>query len=606
MSEPKPQKKQDSESKPDDGPSKREQALAAKKRGNTAFAAKDWKTAIKEFTAAIELDPTDHVFYSNRSGCHANLGDYETALKDGKKCVETKPDWAKGYSRVGLALFQMKKYDEAKVEYEKGLKIDPNNATLQGGLRQCNQAIERASNPMAKMFDDSMWAKLHNDPITREYLNDESFKAKLRMCQQNPQMMSSLMQSDEKMKAAMGVLIGLGASWATPPPGSKDEPPKSEPKKESAPKKEESQTKPMEDDSSDDSAEEVEMLTEAEQAEKKKKEQEKKNKKLALQEKAKGNELYKKKKFDEALVFYEKAIKLDPKDMVYLLNKAAVFSMKKEFQKSIDICKEALKIGRANKANFKTIAKALCRVGNGYKALGDLDAAISSYNDSLLEDRTDKVKQLLKQCEKLKKRKEELAYQDDAKSDEAKARGNALFKEQKWIPAIEEYTEAIKRNPKNHLAFSNRAACYMKLMDWQRGLDDCDACIKIKPDFIKAYTRKGRTQHFLKQYHKAIETYDKGLEFDPKNQELVADKYKTQMAIQNENRSGNVDPKRAQEAMKDPEIQQILADPAINEVLKNANSNPEALQAALADPTIRKKITKLMNAGILQVGGPGR
>jgi len=602
MSEPKPQKKQDSETKPADGPSKREQALAAKKRGNTAFSTKDWKTAVNEFTAAIELDPTDHVFYSNRSGCHANLGDYETALKDGRKCVETKPDWAKGYSRVGLALYQMKKFEEAKAEYEKGLKIAPDNATLQGGLRQCDQAIDRSSNPMAKMFDDSMWAKLHNDPITREYLKDESFKSKLRMCQQNPQMMSALMQSDEKMKAAMGVLIGLGASWASPPPSSKDVPNEAE----SAPKKEESQTKPMEDDSSDDSAEEVEMMTDAEQAEKKKKEQEKKNKHLALQEKTKGNELYKQKKFDEALVLYEKAIELDPKEMVYLLNKAAVFSMKKEFQKSIDICKEALSVGRKNKANFKTVAKALFRIGNGHKALGDLDAAIKAYNDSLLEDRNDKVKQLLKKCEKLKTKKAELAYHDDAKSNEAKSRGNALFKEQKWIPAIEEYTEAIKRNPKNHFAFSNRAACYMKLMDWQRGLDDCNTCIKLKPDFIKAYTRKGRTQHFLKQYHKAIETFDKGLALDPKNEELVADKYKTQMAIQNENRSGNVDPKRAQEAMKDPEIQQILADPAINEVLKNANSNPQALQAALADPDIRKKITKLMNAGILQVGGPGQ
>merc|ERR1712228_527437 len=136
----------------DDGPSKREQALAAKKRGNTAYAAQDWKKAIEEFTNAIALDPTDHVFYSNRSGCHANLGDYETALKDARTCVEKKPDWAKGYSRVGLALYQMGKYYEAKDEYEKGLKIDPNNATLKEGVSQANRVLQQQqADLMAKM-----------------------------------------------------------------------------------------------------------------------------------------------------------------------------------------------------------------------------------------------------------------------------------------------------------------------------------------------------------------------------------------------------------------------------------------------------------------------
>jgi len=332
---------------------------------------------------------------------------------------------------------------------------------------------------------------------------------------------------------------------------------------------------------------------------KKKKDEEKKRKKEALAEKNKGNELYKKKQLDEALVHYEKAIELDPKEMIYLLNKAAVFSMQKKYQESIDICKAALEVGKKNGAAFKTVAKAWSRIGNNYKLLEKFDEAIKSYENSLIEDRNDKVKTLLKQTEKLKKRREELAYIDEDKSDEAKQRGNALFKEQKWADAIEEYTEAIKRNPRNHFAYSNRAACYMKLMDWQRGMSDCDMCIKIKPDFIKAYTRKGRTQHFLKQYHKAIETYEEGLKKDPTNVDLMADKNKTLMTIQAENRSGKVDPERAQQAMKDPEIQAILSDPHINQILKNANTDPAALQEAMTNP----KIQKLINAGILQMGG---
>jgi hypothetical protein len=51
--------------------------------------------AIKEFTTAIENDPTDHVFFSNRSASYASLKQYEEALKDAEKCVELKGDWAK-------------------------------------------------------------------------------------------------------------------------------------------------------------------------------------------------------------------------------------------------------------------------------------------------------------------------------------------------------------------------------------------------------------------------------------------------------------------------------------------------------------------------------
>lgn len=142
-------------------------------------------------------------------------------------------------------------------------------------------------------------------------------------------------------------------------------------------------------------------------------------------------------------------------------------------------------------------------------------------------------------------------------------------------------------------------------MDWQRGLDDCNASIKLKPDYIKAYTRKARTQHFMKQYHKALETYDVALKYAPDNVDLQQDKQRTQMAISQGNSSGNVDPQRAREAMKDPEIQQILGDQVIGDLLNRAqNGDNEALTNGMKDPEIRRKIMKLINAGLLGTGPP--
>ena len=44
----------------------------------------------------------------------------------------------------------------------------------------------------------------------------------------------------------------------------------------------------------------------------------------AIAEKEKGNELYKQKKFEEALTHYDKAIELDPTEMLFLTNKAGI------------------------------------------------------------------------------------------------------------------------------------------------------------------------------------------------------------------------------------------------------------------------------------------
>lgn len=188
-----------------------------------------------------------------------------------------------------------------------------------------------------------------------------------------------------------------------------------------------------------------------------------------------------------------------------------------------------------------------------------------------------------------------------------KNEGNALFKNAKWVEAIEKYTEAIKRSPKNHVAFSNRAACYAKLMDWQRALDDCDQCIKIEPKFTKAYIRKGRAQRVIKQYDRALATFEQGLKVDPTHKDLLEDKRQIIQIIEMENSSGNISARRRQEAMKNPEIQQILQDPVIMEVLRNAGggpgADPAAAQRSMNDPAVAAKIKKLVDAGVISLGG---
>ena len=51
--------------------------------------------------------------------CH-RLGAAKTPVADAPQVVEIKPDWPKGYSRLGGALAGLRQWDEAKTAYEKG------------------------------------------------------------------------------------------------------------------------------------------------------------------------------------------------------------------------------------------------------------------------------------------------------------------------------------------------------------------------------------------------------------------------------------------------------------------------------------------------------
>lgn len=69
--------------------------------------------------------------------------------------------------------------------------------------------------------------------------------------------------------------------------------------------------------------------------------------------------------------------------------------------------------------------------------------------------------------------------------------------------------------------YSNRAACYTKLGALPEGLKDAEKCIELDPAFPKGYSRKGAIQFFMKEYDKALETYQEGLKHDENNQELM-------------------------------------------------------------------------------------
>ncbi|KAE9556615.1 hypothetical protein FO519_000021 [Halicephalobus sp. NKZ332] len=313
----------------------------------------------------------------------------------------------------------------------------------------------------------------------------------------------------------------------------------------------------------------------------------------AIAEKNLGNEAYKKKDFATAHKHYDAAIALSPKNPTFYTNKAAVFFEEGKFDECIEECKKAVDIGREVQADYTQIAKAMARIGNAYAKMDNLKDALYWYGKSLSEHRDPEVVKKHKQVEKELKETERLAYINPETSEQEKQEGNSLFQKGDYPGALKHYNEAIKRNPENAVIYSNRAACYQKLMEFHKCIEDCDTCIKKDPKFVKAYLRKGTALIALREFTRAQRVYEEALTLDPNSKEA-------QDGLANCYRLNDEDPAKARErALQDPEIQQILADPSMRLILEQMSQDPKAVQEHLKNPDILAKLLKLRDAGIV-------
>jgi len=177
------------------------------------------------------------------------------------------------------------------------------------------------------------------------------------------------------------------------------------------------------------------------------------------------------------------------------------------------------------------------------------------------------------------------------KPDAAQASGDDITK----------YEDAIKRDPQNPVYYNNLASSLTKIADFNGAKAQCEKALELDSKYVKAWARKGEIEFFQKEYHKALDSFRKGLQYEPDNQFCKDGIIKTNQKI-NSDHTGEVDMERAQHGLADPEIQQILMDPIVRNVLNDLQENPKEGQKALQNPEIFAKIQKLINAGILKTG----
>ena len=477
--------------------------LPHQKLGNDAFSAGKYAEAIEHFTAAIAVDASNHVLYSNRSAAPRGT-DFDAALTDAERTVAMKPDWPKGYSRKGAALHGLRRYDDAVDAYEAGLKLDPASAVLTSGLEDAKAAKARAANargggsgdPMgdigAMLSSPELYGKLATDPSTRGYLAQPDFIAMLGDVQKHPDKFGQYMNDPRMMKVlsvALGVSVMSGEEAANGGfPGAPPATPRATPRRRRRRR--------------------LRRRRSRSRARARAREREE----GGAGGEGQGQRGVQGEGFRDGAEALRRRDRSGRHGHLVPHEQGGGVVREGRLRRVRGAVRRRRERGRELRVDYKAVARAMTRKGNALAKKGDLEAAIEAYNKSLMEHRSADTLERKNAAERQLKEARVKAYLDPAKAEEARERGNELFKAQKYPEAVEQYTESIARNPEDHRVYSNRAACYTKLAAFNEALKDAEKCIELKPDFAKGYTRKGHVEFFTKQFDKALETYQEGLD----------------------------------------------------------------------------------------------
>lgn len=135
--------------------SSKDKAIIHKEEGNNHYKNGNYDLALKSFNIAIDLDPSNEIFYCNRSMCYSAMNDKNNCLNDAKKSVELSKGkkYVKSHYRLVKACIDLNRYKDASFNLLNAFKECGENKELQNLEKEILQLTGLAVRPRPNDFD---------------------------------------------------------------------------------------------------------------------------------------------------------------------------------------------------------------------------------------------------------------------------------------------------------------------------------------------------------------------------------------------------------------------------------------------------------------------
>ncbi len=155
----------------------------------------------------------------------------------------------------------------------------------------------------------------------------------------------------------------------------------------------------------------------------------------------------------DAPIYFDKAVKADPKNSWALFMRAEGWSVKGEYDNAIKDYTDYIRLVPDSSAAYNNR-------GAAWRAKKEYDKAIDDYTEAIRLDP-----------------KYAIAYNN---------RGAAWHDKKEYDKAIADYTEAIRLDPKYAIAYNNRGQTWDKKKEYQKALADYEKAAEINPNDVDA------------------------------------------------------------------------------------------------------------------------
>ena len=184
-----------------------------------------------------------------------------------------------------------------------------------------------------------------------------------------------------------------------------------------------------------------------------------------------------KRRIDEGIDEYNKAIEINPNLAMAYRFRGFAYAKKRQYDKAITDYTKAIEIN-------PKLTSAYARRGFAYaQDKGQYDKAIADYNKAI---------EINPKCAE--------AYSN---------RGNTYYDKGQFGQAISDYNKAIEINPNLAEAYSNRGNTYYDKGQFGQAISGYNKAIEINPNLAEAYSNRGNTYYDKGQFDQTISDYNK-------------------------------------------------------------------------------------------------